>query len=126
MRKNSSRVLRAHIFPLLLGDGVGARHLAFRLWLATGVRSTVCLAEKSLLTNLCPFCRSFELPSPNSPSLLAEALCHLVENTELLGILIPCDEAYANFVRAQEDTLSPYFLIRTEEDALSLPPLSDL
>ena len=126
MRNNSSHVLRAHIFPILLGDGAEARRLAFRLWLATGIRSTVCGTKKSLLTSLSPFCRFFELPSTKTPSLLAEALCHLVADTELLGTLIPCNEDYECFLAEQSDDLSPYFLIRTKEDALSLPPLSEL
>ena len=117
-------MLRDTVVPVLLGNSFSAHMLAARIYFLCGVRSYICDDKRRALDFVDPFSLHYSLVA-RSPVALC-SLDYLAKERELLPIIVPCDEYFADFVSENRDFLETRFVISDKASFFSLSQISAL
>ena len=108
--REAKNLLKQYLVPTVLGHGIGAHLLAFRLYWKYGCPSMLCGSRKNLLDLLDPFAGFFRLSMEER--LAAEQLAELADGYEdCIFLSVPLSEEGRSFLRREKDLLDCRYIL---------------
>ena len=115
---------RLYFLPIILGNGRQAHRTSALLFSRFGIVSHIFSQKRSLLDLIDPCSRHVKLISLHD-SLVCEQLCTIAsERPYNLALLIPTTEELELFVKRNQSSLEPHFLICSADTSSDRHPAS--